>query len=65
MRHEHRNCCILYLSKLGRHQLLKLGIVGKLVDKRHKRATNLEKPLCNINIRDIAELKVGDIKELG
>ena len=23
---EHRNFCILYLSKLGRHQLVKLGI---------------------------------------
>ena len=65
MRHEHRNCCILYLSKLGRHQLVKLGIAWELVDKRHKRAANLEKPLSCADIRDIADLKVGDIKELG
>ena len=65
MRHEHRNCCILYLSKLGRHQLLKLGIAGELVDKRHRRTANLENPLFCADIRDIADLKVGDIKEFG
>ena len=65
IRHEHRNFCILYLSELGRHQLIKLGIARELVDKRHKRAADLEKPLSCADIRDIAELKVGDIKELG
>ena len=65
IRHEHRNFCILYLSELGRHQLVKLGIARELVDKRHKRAADLEKPLSCADIRDIAELKVGDIKELG
>lgn len=38
---------------------------GELVDKRHKRTADLEKPLSCADIRDIAELKVGDIKELG
>lgn len=64
MRHEHRNFGILYLPELGRHQLVKLGIAGELVDKRHKRAANLENPLSCADIRDIADLKVGDIKEL-
>lgn len=64
IRHEHRNFCILYLSELGCHQLVKLCIAGELVDKRHKRAADLEKPLSCADIRDIAELKVGDIKEL-
>ena len=61
MRHEHRNFCILYLPELGRHRLLKRGIAGELVDKRHKRAANLENPLSYADIRDIAKLKVGDI----
>ena len=65
IRHEHRNFSILYLSELGRHQLVKLGIAGELVDKWHKRTADLEKPLSCADIRDIAELKVGDIKELG
>ena len=65
MRHEHRNCCILSLSKLSRYQLVKLGIAWELVDKQHKRVANLENPLPCANIRDIADLKVGDIKELG
>ena len=62
---EHRNFCILYLSELGRHQLVKLGIAWEFVDKRHKRASNLEKSLSCADIRDITELKVRDIKELG
>ncbi|WP_367619494.1 hypothetical protein [Ruminococcus bromii] len=65
MRHEHRNFCILFLSKLSRHQLVKLGIAGELVDKRHKRTADLENPLSCADIRDIAKLKVRDIKELG
>jgi hypothetical protein len=65
MRHEHRNCCILYLSKLARHQLVKLGIARELVDKQHKRVASLAMPLSCADIRDIADLKVGDIKELG
>ena len=65
IRHEHRNFCILYLSELCRHQLLKLGIAGELVDKRHKRAADLEKPLSCADIRDIAKLKVEDINDLG
>ena len=64
IRHEHRNFCILYLSELGRHQLIKLGIAGELVDKRHKRAADLEKPLSCADIRDIDDLKVGNIKKL-
>ena len=38
---------------------------GELVAKRHKRYANLEKHLSCADIRDIADLKVGDIKELG
>ena len=49
IRHEHRNFCILSLSKLSRHQLVKLGIAGKLVDKRHKRTADLEKPTVFVN----------------
>ncbi len=37
---------------------------GELVDKRHKRAADLENLLSCADIRDIADLKVGDIKEL-
>ena len=65
IRHEHRNFCILYLSELGCHQLIKLGIAWEFIDKRHERAADLEKPLSCTDIRDITELKVGDIKELG
>jgi len=65
MRHEHRNFCILSLSKLSSHQLVKLGIAGELVDKRHRRTADLEKPMSCAAIRDIADLKVGDIKKLG
>lgn len=65
MRHEHRNFGILYLPELGRHQLVKLGIAGKLVDKRHKRTADLENPLSCADICDKADLKVGNIKELG
>ena len=34
----------LHLSKLGSHQLVKLGIAWEFIDKRNKKATNLEKP---------------------
>lgn len=50
---------------IARHQLVKLGIAWEFIDKRNKRVTNLENPLSCTNIRDITELKVGDIKELG
>ena len=55
----------LNLPKLGCHQPVKLGVAWELIDKRHKRAADLEKPLSCADIRDIAELKVGYIKELG
>ena len=55
----------LHLPEFGSHQLVKLGIAWELVDKQHKRVADLEKPLSCADIRDIAELKVGDIKELG
>ncbi len=45
-RHEHRDFCILYLSELGRHQLVKLGIAGR----------------GNLLTNGTRELKVGDIK---
>ena len=62
---EHRNFSILYHPELARHQLVKLGITWEFIDKRHKRAANFENPLSCTDIRDITELKVGDIKELG
>ena len=58
---EHRNFSILHCSSSA----CKARYCGELVDKRHKRAANLENPLSCTDIRDITELKVGDIKELG
>lgn len=55
----------LNLPKLGCHQPVKLGVAWELIDKRHKRAADFEQALSCTDIRDIAHLKVGDIKELG
>lgn len=57
---EHRNFSILHCSSSA----CKARYCGELVDKRHKRAANLENPLSCTDIRDITELKVGNIKEL-
>ena len=51
--------------KLGCHQPVKLGVAWELIDKRHKRAADFEQALSCTDIRDIAHLKVGDVKELG
>ena len=55
----------LNLPKLGCHQPVKLGVAWELIDKRHKRAADFEQALSCTDIRDIAHLKVGDIKKLG
>ena len=55
----------LNLPKLGCHQPVKLGVAWELIDKRHKRAADFEQALSCTDIRDIAHLKVGDVKELG
>lgn len=55
----------LDLSKLGRHQLVKLCIAWELIDKRDKGTSHFQKPLTCAHIRDIAHLQVGDIQELG
>ena len=55
----------LNLPKLGCHQPVKLGVAWELIDKRHKRAADFEQALSCTDIRDIAHLKVRDIKELG
>lgn len=51
----------LHLSKLGSHQLVKLGIAWELVDERNKGAADFEQSLTCTDIRDITHLKVGDI----
>ena len=51
----------LDLSKLGRHQLIKLRIAWELIDKRDKRTSHFQKPLTCTHIRDIAHLQVRDI----
>lgn len=55
----------LNLPKLGCHQPVKLGVAWELIDKRHKGAADFEQALSCTDIRDIAHLKVGDVKELG
>ena len=55
----------LHLSKLGSHQLIKLGIAWELVDERHKGAADFEQALTCTDIRDITHLKVGDVKQFG
>ena len=52
-------------SKLGSHQLIKLGIAWELVDERHKGAADFEQALTCTDIRDITHLKVGDVKQFG
>lgn len=56
---------ILCPLELGCYQFIKFNITGKLVDEQHKRAADAERPLSHTGIRNIAELKVIDIKELG
>ena len=41
------NFCIIHLFDLGHHQFVKISIAKELVDKRHKWATDLEKPLSS------------------
>lgn len=62
---EHRNFSILYHHELARHQLVKLGIAGNLLTNGTRELLTLRNPLSCTDIRDITELKVGDIKELG
>ena len=54
----------LTLPKFSRHQLIQLRISWKLVDERHKGAADFQKPLPRTDIRDIAHLQIGDVKEL-
>ena len=62
---RHKNSPFLNLTKFGCHQPVKLCVSWELVDKRHKGAADFQKPLSCTDIRDIAHLKVGDVKELG
>lgn len=55
----------LHLSKLGSHQLVKLGIAWELVDERDKGASDFEQALTCADIRDITHLKVGNVKQFG
>ena len=48
----------LHLSKLGSHQLVKLGIAWELVDERDKGTSDFEQALTCTDIRDITHLKV-------
>ena len=41
------NFCIIHLFEIGHHQFVKISIAKELVDKRHKWATDLEKPLSS------------------
>lgn len=54
----------LDLPKLGRHQLIQLRIAWELIDERHKGTAHFQKPLPRTDIRDIAHLQIGDVKEL-
>ena len=50
IRHEHRNFCILYLSELGRHQLVKLDTVcGRLVEHNDKLAKEIKNKRITIS----------------
>ena len=55
----------LYLPELGRHQLVKLGIAGELVYKRHKRAADLEKPLSCADINKLTGTDSIATREIG
>ena len=54
----------LHLPKFRRHQLIQLRIAWELVDERYKGAAHFQKPLPRTDIRDIAHLQIGDVKEL-
>ena len=55
---------LLTLPKFRRHQLIQLCIAWEFIDKRHEGAAHFQKPLPRTDIRDIAHLKVGNVKEL-
>ena len=55
---------ILALPKFSRHQLIQLRIAWELIDERHEGAAHFQKPLPRTDIRDIAHLQIGDVKEL-
>ena len=54
------NFCIIHLFELGHNQFVKISIAMELVDKRHKWATDLEKPLSSAkskSTKDVAYRK--------
>ena len=54
----------LTLPKFRRHQLIQLRIAWEFVDERHEGAAHFQKSLPRTDIRDIAHLQIGDVKEL-
>ena len=52
-------------SRFCGHQSIKLGVAWELIGKRDKGAAQFQKPMANIHVGDIGELRVGDSQELG
>ncbi len=55
---------LLALPKFGRHQLIQFRIAWELINERHEGAAHFQKPLPRTDIRDIAHLQIGNVKEL-
>lgn len=55
--------CLYAFTGLRRHQAIQFCILRKLVCKRYKRTTHLDKSVSCINIRDIRKLKVRYIQK--
>jgi len=52
-------------SRFCSHQPVKLRIAGELIGERYKGAAQLQKPMTDIHVGDIGELRVGDFQEFG
>ena len=57
---EHRMSALFI--DLGRHELVKRGVGGKLIDKRNKGAADFQQALSGSDILHEAALGIGDVR---
>ena len=55
---------LLFLGRVGRHQLIELCVSGKTVGERHDVASTPNQPAACGDVGHIAQLVVGDVQQL-
>ena len=55
---------LLFLGRVGRHQLIELCVSGKTVGERYDIARTANQPAACGDVGDVAKLVVGDVQQL-